>query len=88
MHHTFNMGVAGSNPAGVTNKNEMDTHNVINTWKNDSVVYKGNEEQCKNYINGNNVYQMNYSKLRLKTINNTIMTDSDNSDNKNNNKDM
>ena len=46
----------------------MKTHNVINTWDNNRVVLEGTLEQCTNYIRGNNVYQMNYSKLRLQII--------------------
>jgi hypothetical protein len=44
----------------------METHCVIDTWNKDNVVYKGTKEECENYINGKNVYQMNYSKLKLK----------------------
>lgn len=46
----------------------MNTHKVIDTWDNEKIVYKGTLEQCINYIKGNNIYQMNYSKLRLKTM--------------------
>jgi hypothetical protein len=40
-------------------------YEVLDTWKNE-IVYTGTKEQCENYIKGNNVIQMNYSKLRLK----------------------
>lgn len=43
----------------------METHIVINTWTN-KIVYKGSYDQCVKYIQGNNTYQMNYSKLVLK----------------------
>ncbi len=69
MHHTFNMGVAGSNPAGVTNKNEkMNTHNVLDTWNRDKIVYTGSQSACEHYIRGNNTYQCNYSRLRINKI--------------------
>lgn len=38
---------------------------VINTWDNNKIVFKGTYEACVKYINGNNVYQSNYSKLKL-----------------------
>jgi len=46
----------------------MNTHNVLDSWNNDKIVYTGTLKQCINYINGNNDYQMNYSKLKLKEI--------------------
>lgn len=39
--------------------------NVINTWDNNKVVFTGTFLECEKYIRGNNVYQMNYSKLKL-----------------------
>jgi hypothetical protein len=39
-------------------------YEVYDTW-NKKIVYIGNEEACINYIRGNNVYQMNYSKLEM-----------------------
>ena len=39
-------------------------YEVIDTW-NKKIVYTGTKEQCENYLKGNNVYQMNYSKLRI-----------------------
>lgn len=39
-------------------------YEVIDTW-NKKIVYTGTQEQCENYIKRNNVYQMNYSKLRI-----------------------
>lgn len=44
----------------------MKKYCVINTWKKDSIVYKGTKEDCEKYIKGNNIYQMSYSKLKLK----------------------
>jgi hypothetical protein len=41
---------------------------VLNTWDNCKVVYKGNVTECEKYINGNNVYQSNYSKLVLRRL--------------------
>jgi len=38
---------------------------VIDTWNKDKIVYEGTYEQCLNYIRGNNIYQSNYSKLKL-----------------------
>lgn len=51
------------------NDKDDNDYEVIDTWKN-KVVYKGKKELCLNYIRGNNVYQMNYSKLKLNKINN------------------
>jgi len=39
-------------------------YEVIDTWKK-KIVYTGTKEQCETYMKGNNVYQMNYSKLKL-----------------------
>lgn len=44
------------------------THKVVNTWNNNVIVYKGNYDQCIHYLRGNNIYQANYSKLRLEEI--------------------
>lgn len=41
-------------------------YEVLDTWKENKVVFTGTKEECENYIRGNNKYQMNYSKLRLK----------------------
>jgi len=38
---------------------------VVDTWNNLKVVYKGTKDDCEKYVKGNNVYQMNYSKLRI-----------------------
>lgn len=38
---------------------------VIDTWDNDKVVFTGSKEDCEKYIRGNNIYQMNYSKLKI-----------------------
>lgn len=47
---------------------QMENYIVVNTWNNNKTVYSGNLEQCIKYIQGNNIYQMNYSKLILKKI--------------------
>jgi len=39
-------------------------YEVIDNWKQ-KIVHTGTKEQCENYLRGNNVYQMNYSKLRI-----------------------
>ncbi len=39
---------------------------VIDTWDNFKIVHKGTRDDCEKYVKGNNVYQMNYSKLRIK----------------------
>jgi len=41
---------------------------VLNTWDNRKVVYKGTIEECEKYLKGNNIYQMNYSKLVLSRL--------------------
>lgn len=41
---------------------------VLNTWDNRKVVYKGTIEECEKYLKGNNIYQMNYSKLVLRRV--------------------
>ena len=41
---------------------------VLNTWDNKKVIYKGTIEECEKYLKGNNVYQMNYSKLVLRRL--------------------
>ena len=38
---------------------------IINTFDNNKIVFEGTIESCVKYINGNNVYQSNYSKLKL-----------------------
>lgn len=43
---------------------------VLNTWNNNEVVFKGSISDCEKYIKGNNVYQMNYSKLKIKKLDN------------------
>lgn len=43
----------------------MNDYKVLNTFDGNKVVYKGTYEQCVHYLKGNNVYQCNYSKLRL-----------------------
>lgn len=40
------------------------SYEVFDNWKK-TVVYKGTEENCAKYLLGNNVYQMNYSKLKI-----------------------
>lgn len=42
-----------------------ETHAVVNTW-NGRTEYRGTLDACLKYIQGNNVYQMNYSKLVLR----------------------
>ena len=42
---------------------------VLNQWDNNKQVYKGNLEDCKKYISGNNVYGLSYSKLVLRQLN-------------------
>ena len=37
---------------------------VINTWTN-KVVFSGTKHDCIKYLNGNNTYQSNYSKLKF-----------------------
>jgi len=37
---------------------------VFNTWTN-KTVFTGSESDCLKYINGNNTYQCNYSKLKF-----------------------
>lgn len=44
------------------------TYGVLDTWHENKRVYKGTKEECVKYIQGMNVYQMNYSKLRLTHI--------------------
>jgi hypothetical protein len=39
-------------------------YEVYDNWKQ-KVVYTGMKEQCEHYVKGNNVYQMNYSKLKI-----------------------
>ena len=39
---------------------------VINTWSNNKTVFEGSKADCEKYIRGNNIYQSNYSKLRLR----------------------
>jgi hypothetical protein len=39
-------------------------YEVYDMWKL-KVVHKGTREQCEHYVKGNNVYQMNYSKLKI-----------------------
>jgi hypothetical protein len=41
---------------------------VLNTWDNKKVVYKGTLEECEKYLKGNNICQMNYSKLVLRRL--------------------
>lgn len=36
---------------------------VINNWT-DKVVFSGTKQECIKYLNGNNTYQSNYSKLK------------------------
>lgn len=43
----------------------MDIHNIINTFDNNKIIYRGSLEQCKKYIQGHNVYGYNYSKLKI-----------------------
>jgi len=60
----------------MTNLSEKTTGNnanlllceVLNTWDNCKVVYKGTITECEKYISGNNVYQCNYSKLILRRL--------------------
>lgn len=62
--------VLGSNPSGVTKSDKdymKEEYEVLDTWSK-KIVYSGTQEQCMNYLRGNNVYQMNYSKLKLKKI--------------------
>ena len=37
---------------------------VINTWTN-KTVFSGTKQDCIKYLNGNNTYQLNYSKLKF-----------------------
>lgn len=46
----------------------MKTHEVINLWENKKIVYKGTYKECVDYVRGNNVYQMNYTKLQIKEV--------------------
>lgn len=47
------------------NLNTKMKNKVIDTWNKDKIVCEGTYEQCLNYIRGNNIYQSNYSKLKL-----------------------
>lgn len=40
-------------------------YKVIDTFNKDKTVFEGKLEDCEKYIKGNNIYQSNYSKLRL-----------------------
>ena len=61
----------------MTNLSNTDTGNnanlmlyaVLNQWDNNKQDYKGNLEDCKKYISGNNVYGLLYSKLVLLQLN-------------------
>ena len=48
--------------------NNMKTHEVINLWDSNKIVYQGTYEECYNYLKSNNIYQMNYTKLQIKEI--------------------
>lgn len=43
------------------------THEVIDTWKQKS-IFSGSKLECEKYVQGNNSYQMNYSKLRINVL--------------------
>jgi hypothetical protein len=43
-------------------------YEMIDTWNENRIVYTGTKEQCVNYLRGNNMYQINYSKLQMKNI--------------------
>lgn len=61
----------------MTNLSESTTGNnanlmlyaVLNQWDKNKEVYRGNLEECKKYISGNNVYGYCYSKLLLQKLN-------------------
>lgn len=50
----------------------MTEHNqlvVIDTWNNGNILCIGTRQQCENYIKKNNIYQSNYTKLKIVLVN-------------------
>jgi hypothetical protein len=51
------------------NKSRWDAYNkewaVSDNWSDGKIVYRGDARECRRYLNGSNVYQSNYSKLKL-----------------------
>lgn len=48
----------------VNGKRVIKKFDVFDNWKK-TIVFSGTEADCTKYLTGNNVYQMNYSKLKI-----------------------
>ncbi len=44
----------------------MSSYVVLDTWNGNRIACEGSKDKCLSYMQGNNVYQMNYSKLVLR----------------------